>query len=217
MHGVSQLASVWSVVESPVCAPDEGAGGVPRRGRLTGLRSGHPQRAVVRRGGRLQRHGDRPAGALAGGPVQLLQPQVQPQDGAHAGGPAGAHATEGPGAPSSSSCRRAMPTARAAQLTRASCTSPVRARSSRAWSLCTRAASSTGTSSPTTSSWVRGALQVDVGRRQALRWRGRGSGCIGTGRPRSPPAHSEGGEGQQDSGSSGTVRSVGVCRRSTAC
>ncbi|TNN27551.1 hypothetical protein EYF80_062304 [Liparis tanakae] len=50
-------------------------------------RSGHPLHQVVRGGGRLQRDGDGAAGAQPGGPVQLLLPEVQPQDGAAAGRP----------------------------------------------------------------------------------------------------------------------------------
>jgi hypothetical protein len=52
--------------------------------------SGRPQRALVWRGGRLQRDGHRPAGAQLGGPLQLLQQKVQPQNSADAGGPVGA-------------------------------------------------------------------------------------------------------------------------------
>ena len=43
----------------------------------------------MRRGGRLQRDGDGAAGAQSGGPVQLLLPEVQPQNGPAAGGPDG--------------------------------------------------------------------------------------------------------------------------------
>lgn len=49
--------------------------------------SGYPHGEMVRCGGGLQRDGSRLARALARGPVQLLQPAFQPQDGAHAGGP----------------------------------------------------------------------------------------------------------------------------------
>lgn len=42
---------------------------------------------MVRCGGGLQCDGSRLARALPRGPVQLLQPAFQPQDGAHAGGP----------------------------------------------------------------------------------------------------------------------------------
>ncbi len=49
--------------------------------------SGHPHGALVRSGGGLQRDGSRLAGTLPRGPLQLLQPTLQPQDRAHAGGP----------------------------------------------------------------------------------------------------------------------------------
>ncbi len=48
-----------------------------------------PERAVVWRGRRLQCHGSGLAGSELGGPLQLLQPQVQSQDCAHASRPAG--------------------------------------------------------------------------------------------------------------------------------
>ena len=51
--------------------------------------SWNPKRAVVWRGGRLQCHGPGSTGSQLGGPLQLLQPQVQSQDCPHAGRPAG--------------------------------------------------------------------------------------------------------------------------------
>ena len=74
---------------SAAAAPGRPCGVPLTRPSLPTPRSGHPEHPLVRRGGRLQCDGDRPAGAQLGGPVQLLQPQVQPQDGAHAGRPDG--------------------------------------------------------------------------------------------------------------------------------
>eukprot|EP00982_Pelagococcus_subviridis_P004228 29101-Pelagococcus_subviridis.AAC.2 len=51
-------------------------------------RSRHPERAMVRRRGRLQHHGARSLGPEPRGSVQLLQPQAVAEDGADARGPA---------------------------------------------------------------------------------------------------------------------------------
>ena len=90
LHAVAHASAcrggmAWCAMPRPAALRPPPAQHTPRLALPSALYSRHPQHPVVRRGGRLQCDGDRPAGPQPGGPVQLLQPQVQPEDGAHAG------------------------------------------------------------------------------------------------------------------------------------
>lgn len=166
------------------------------RRRPRSQRSAGPGRADCSRARRARREGrgpcpplpacagDRPSGSQSGGSVQLLQQEVQPQDGAHAGRSDGERSRGGGAGPgragrggaaqrcggaggwrdacvAGSGCPPPPHTQRAWWAFNTAGTAaqpplpPRRApRSCRGWSLCMRAASSTGTSSQTTSSWA---------------------------------------------------------------